>query len=84
MFEKRKLTGKQRHRTHKPLFGKPMLVLQVEIEVSGAEYGGAGPPDFWPVHTIWVDAQPEHLVFTDYIYFDRASAKKHRLIKHVE
>lgn len=67
MFETRTPTGRTRHRLHKPLFGKPMLVLQVELFVQNAWYDGAGPPDYWPDHTMWVDALPEHVTSPEFI-----------------
>lgn len=35
-----KLTGRTRYRLYKPTFGKPLLVLQVEV--AGREYDYAG------------------------------------------
>lgn len=50
------LTGRKRHRTHKP-FGKPiLLVLQLELHVTGYEvldaYGGCVERDDY----VWRDA----------------------------
>ncbi len=55
-----KLTGQTRYRLHNPIFGAPLLVLQVEVE------WGEGDPDFngmpsYPPGKGWRDAKVSDL-----------------------
>ena len=45
MKTKHTLTGKKRYRTHTPLYGKTVLVLQVEEHSAGHSDGGSDPYD---------------------------------------
>lgn len=56
-----KLTGRTHHRLHKPLFGKPLLVLQVEVHVTGYECTPDSIADRAVDHTIWRDARVEDI-----------------------
>lgn len=53
------LTGRRRHRIHLPLFGAPLLVLQVEVNRTGYE------PFTDKVYTRWRDAGAEDLEQTE-------------------
>ena len=62
MLEQPKLTGRQRHRVHKPCFKPAMLVLQYEVEGRRAIWSSG-----WIECTHqkwWVDAKPEWLLTT--------------------
>lgn len=57
------LTGKRRHRLYKPWFRAPVLVLQVEMRVTGVEWRYS-PYDVDRVevdNTFWRDATAEDL-----------------------
>lgn len=54
-----KLTGRKRHRIHKPFLSEPLFVLQVEVKGTvTTSFGGImeTTQDNW-----WIDAKAEHL-----------------------
>lgn len=52
-------TGKQRYRLHKTCFGKPLLVLQIEVKRS--DFVSYGPTVECETYTMWRDASLEDL-----------------------
>lgn len=54
-------TGAMRYRVHKPLFGAPLLVLQIEIHRKGFEVMDSYGSSFDRDDTFWRDATVEDI-----------------------
>ena len=57
---KNKLTGNKRYRVHFRFIGKPLVVLQLEVEGFVPEYSGGHVDGGF--RTWWIDAKPEHVL----------------------
>ncbi|HEX5126384.1 MAG TPA: hypothetical protein VFW00_06565 [Rhodocyclaceae bacterium] len=55
------LTGKTRHRIYKPLFGRPLLVLQVEEHREGYSPGEMAGDGCDVDYSFWRDATAEDI-----------------------